>query len=58
MRLSHICVFWGLNQFPPQVPVVVHNEDERAIAWSKIFSDNTEDEVIPVMTAWQLNERM
>ena len=51
-------LLYGIFHFPPQVPVVVHNEDERAIAWSKIFSDNTEEEVIPVMTAWQLNERM
>lgn len=41
-----------------KVPVVVHNEDERAIAWSRIFSAGTTEEVIPVLTAWQLNERM
>lgn len=41
-----------------KVPVIVHNEDERAIAWSKVFSASTTEEVIPVMTAWQLNERM
>eukprot|EP00250_Pteridium_aquilinum_P017845 c23803_g1_i1 orf=315-1349(-) len=41
-----------------KVPVIVHNEDERAVAWSKIFSAGTEEEVIPVTTAWQLNERM
>ncbi|MCO5574446.1 hypothetical protein L7F22_028231 [Adiantum nelumboides] len=41
-----------------KVPVIIHDEDERAIAWSKIFSSGTTDEVIPVMTAWQLNERM
>lgn len=40
-----------------KVPVIVHNEDERAVAWSKIFSAGT-TEVIPVVTAWQLNERM
>ncbi|KAI5054024.1 hypothetical protein GOP47_0031083 [Adiantum capillus-veneris] len=41
-----------------KVPVIIHDEDDRAIAWSKIFSSSTTDEVIPVMTAWQLNERM
>lgn len=41
-----------------KVPVVVHNEDERAIAWSRIFSAGTAEEVMPVVTAWQLNERM
>lgn len=39
-----------------KVPVILHNESERAEAWSRIFSDT--DEVIPVITAWQLNERM
>lgn len=39
-----------------KVPVILHNESERAKAWSQIFSDT--DEVIPVITAWQLNERM
>uniref|UniRef100_A0A7I4DTT4 phosphoglycerate mutase (2,3-diphosphoglycerate-dependent) n=1 Tax=Physcomitrium patens TaxID=3218 RepID=A0A7I4DTT4_PHYPA len=39
-----------------KVPVILHNESERAEAWSRIFSDT--DEVIPVVTAWQLNERM
>lgn len=41
-----------------KVPIVVHDEDERSIAWSRIFSEQTTEEVIPVMTAWQLNERM
>jgi 2,3-bisphosphoglycerate-dependent phosphoglycerate mutase len=38
--------------------VILHNESERAEAWSRIFSEGTDDEVIPVVTAWQLNERM
>ncbi|KAH7297738.1 hypothetical protein KP509_25G009700 [Ceratopteris richardii] len=41
-----------------KVPVIAHNEDERSIKWSKIFSDQTSSEVIPVVTSWQLNERM
>ncbi|KAG0565905.1 hypothetical protein M758_7G021700 [Ceratodon purpureus] len=41
-----------------KVPVILHNESERAEAWSRIFSEGTDDEVIPVVTAWQLNERM
>lgn len=39
-----------------KVPVILHNESERAEAWSRIYSDT--DDVIPVVTAWQLNERM
>jgi hypothetical protein len=41
-----------------QVPVILHNESERAKAWSRIFSTDTDDQVIPVVTAWELNERM
>lgn len=38
--------------------MILHNESERAEAWSAIFSEDTDEEVIPVVTAWQLNERM
>jgi 2,3-bisphosphoglycerate-dependent phosphoglycerate mutase len=41
-----------------KVPVILHNESERARAWSRIFSTDTDDQVIPVVTAWELNERM
>ncbi|CAK9877973.1 unnamed protein product [Sphagnum jensenii] len=41
-----------------KVPVILHNESERAEAWSRIFSTDTEEQVIPVVTAWELNERM
>ncbi|CAM6011887.1 unnamed protein product [Sphagnum balticum] len=41
-----------------KVPVILHNESERAKAWSRIFSTDTDDQVIPVVTAWELNERM
>ncbi|KAA8522499.1 hypothetical protein F0562_013140 [Nyssa sinensis] len=41
-----------------KVPIVMHNESEQAKAWSKIFSEETKRQCIPVLTAWQLNERM
>ncbi|KAH9559137.1 hypothetical protein CY35_06G042500 [Sphagnum magellanicum] len=41
-----------------KVPVILHNESERAEAWSRIFSTDTDEQVIPVVTAWELNERM
>jgi 2,3-bisphosphoglycerate-dependent phosphoglycerate mutase len=41
-----------------KVPTVLHNESDRAIAWSTIFSADTKEETIPVITAWELNERM
>nr|PNR39214.1 hypothetical protein PHYPA_019492 [Physcomitrium patens] len=40
------------------VPVILHNESYRARTWSRIFREDTDDEVIPLIAAWQLNERM
>lgn len=41
-----------------KVPIVIHNESEQARAWSQIFSEDTKKQSIPVIQAWQLNERM
>ncbi|XAR62180.1 Phosphoglycerate mutase (2,3-diphosphoglycerate-dependent) [Bertholletia excelsa] len=41
-----------------KVPIVMHNENEQAKSWSQIFSEETKKQCIPVITAWQLNERM
>lgn len=41
-----------------KVPTVLHNESDRATAWSTIFSDDTKKDTIPVVIAWELNERM
>ncbi|XP_057823822.2 2,3-bisphosphoglycerate-dependent phosphoglycerate mutase 1 [Cryptomeria japonica] len=41
-----------------KVPIIIHNESEQAKAWSRIFSEDTQKQSIPVITAWQLNERM
>lgn len=41
-----------------QVPIIMHNESEQAKSWSQIFSEETDKQCIPVVTAWQLNERM
>lgn len=41
-----------------KVPIILHNESEQAREWSQIFSEDTKKQSIPVVTAWQLNERM
>ncbi|GFQ06695.1 2 3-bisphosphoglycerate-dependent phosphoglycerate mutase [Phtheirospermum japonicum] len=41
-----------------KVPIILHNENEQAREWSQIFSEETKKQCIPVITAWQLNERM
>lgn len=50
-------IFLPLSIFP-QVPIIMHNESEQAKSWSQIFSEETIKQCIPVVTAWQLNERM
>ncbi|KAJ4951379.1 hypothetical protein NE237_028211 [Protea cynaroides] len=41
-----------------KVPIIIHNESEQAKAWSQVFSEETKKQSIPVIAAWQLNERM
>ncbi|PKA50747.1 2,3-bisphosphoglycerate-dependent phosphoglycerate mutase [Apostasia shenzhenica] len=41
-----------------KVPIIMHNENDRAIEWSRIYSEETKKQSIPVIHAWQLNERM
>ncbi|XP_065882215.1 2,3-bisphosphoglycerate-dependent phosphoglycerate mutase 1-like [Euphorbia lathyris] len=41
-----------------KVPIVLHSENEQATKWSQIYSEETQKQSIPVVTAWQLNERM
>jgi 2,3-bisphosphoglycerate-dependent phosphoglycerate mutase len=41
-----------------KVPLILHPEDPRLDAWSKIYSQKAEDNTIPVVCAWELNERM
>lgn len=47
-----------IYNFHVQVPIILHNESEQARAWSQIHSEDTKKQCIPVITAWQLNERM
>ncbi|KAK1361697.1 Phosphoglycerate mutase (2,3-diphosphoglycerate-dependent) [Heracleum sosnowskyi] len=41
-----------------KVPIFLHNETEQATLWSQIYSEDTKKQSIPVIKAWQLNERM
>lgn len=41
-----------------KVPIITHKESEQAQSWSQIYSEDTKEQSIPVITAWQLNERM
>lgn len=41
-----------------KVPIIIHNESEQATTWTQVYSEKTRKQSIPVITAWQLNERM
>ncbi|KAH1214023.1 2,3-bisphosphoglycerate-dependent phosphoglycerate mutase [Glycine max] len=49
----------AMTQHPrKKVPIIMHNESEQAREWSQVFSEDTKKQSIPVIAAWQLNERM
>ncbi|MCD6383030.1 MAG: histidine phosphatase family protein, partial [Thermoplasmata archaeon] len=45
-----------VHAYPDRYPVVIH-EEGRMAEWSKIYSEETREKIIPVFTNWELNER-
>lgn len=41
-----------------KVPLVLHKNEEKLDTWSYIYSKTATQQTIPVITAWELNERM
>ncbi len=41
-----------------KVPVILHQDGGKSEDWSKIYSPLTQAQTIPVICAWELNERM
>lgn len=41
-----------------KVPVFLHQGEKKLEEWSKIYGEEAKNAVIPVYSAWQLNERM
>lgn len=41
-----------------RVPVILHPGEGKLEEWSKCYDSEAESELIPVIRAWQLNERM
>jgi 2,3-bisphosphoglycerate-dependent phosphoglycerate mutase len=41
-----------------KVPVIIHEGEGKLKDWAKIYSVETEKQTIPVIRAWELNERM
>ncbi len=56
---SHMTLALALLQHESQkVPVFIHEGAGKLAEWSRIYSKETLSEVLPVTTAWELNERM
>jgi 2,3-bisphosphoglycerate-dependent phosphoglycerate mutase len=47
-----------LSHSSQKVPVLMTPSDDRSQSWAQIFSEETKKETIPMICAWQLNERM
>lgn len=47
-----------LHHSSKKVPVLMTPSDDRMQAWAQIYSEETKKETIPMICAWQLNERM
>lgn len=41
-----------------KVPRVLHPKNSKLEEWAQVFSEKTEQDCIPVIVAWELNERM
>lgn len=41
-----------------KIPVFIHPGEGKWEAWGKIYSEEAQKRIIPVYTAWELNERM
>jgi 2,3-bisphosphoglycerate-dependent phosphoglycerate mutase len=42
----------------PKVPCILHPHQGKLENWAKVYSEEAEKSCIPVITAWELNERM
>lgn len=41
-----------------KVPVILHPNEGKLEEWAQIYSEKTKESTIPVITSWELNERM
>ena len=41
-----------------KVPVIIHTDEGKMAEWANIYSEKTVETTIPVICAWELNERM
>ncbi len=55
---SHITLTMSmLHHNSKKTPVFQHEDGSRLETWGEVYSEETKKEIIPVFTAWELNER-
>ncbi len=54
MQTTMLCMTKNKSR---KTPIVIHSEGGKPQAWSKIYSEEMQKEIIPVYTDWHLNER-
>jgi 2,3-bisphosphoglycerate-dependent phosphoglycerate mutase len=58
MRAKMTATLAMLPHKSQKVPVILTPSDDRMQGWSHIYDLKTKDETLPLICAWQLNERM
>lgn len=58
IRAQQTAMLVMLQHHSGKVPVIQHSGQEKLEEWSKIYSDISRKNTIPVYCAWQINERM
>lgn len=47
-----------LNHTSRKIPVFLHPGEDKMESWGRVYDEKTEATLIPVISAWELNERM
>lgn len=54
METAMICLAYNQSN---RLPVIMHNEPGKESDWAKIYDESMENQIIPVIRDWHLNER-
>lgn len=57
MRAQQTAMLAMANHHSQKTPIIVHDNNAKQLEWSKIYSEETQSNTIPVYTNWHLNER-
>ncbi|MCH9644557.1 MAG: 2,3-bisphosphoglycerate-dependent phosphoglycerate mutase [Gammaproteobacteria bacterium] len=57
MRAQQTAMIAMAQHHSQKVPMMLHEEGSQQQTWSKIYSEQTEQDMIPVHADWHLNER-